>query len=509
MTSRPAHTAAEVRDAEAPLLAAGRGEALMRQAAAGLAAACRRELAAARERVSGARVSVLAGPGNNGGDALFAAANLAARGAAVRVLGLMGRLHDAGAAAARRSGAELVLLSADEARAGELSALRGADLVIDGLLGTGAKPGLRDDLAALLADWQEGAHSAQRVVAVDAPTGVDASTGLADPRCVHADVTVTFGFDKVGLHIGAGADAAGRIEIVDIGLPAPSGPAPLTVLDEGFLDERWPAPEPDDHKYSRGVAGVLAGSERFPGAGVLCSLGAVSAGVGVVRVAGPDAVRSAVLAAAPEAVPGWGRIDALALGSGAPDEDLVAARLREAAEDATRLVVDAGALPVAVQTIAEGTALPAGSVLTPHLGELRGLLTALAEASLLDAEPADPADDPMTALRAAASAMGATVLLKGRRTLISAPDGRLLAPPPGPAALATAGSGDVLAGILAALQAVGARRGLPAEIVAALGVMLHNRAGTAAVRAADLPAAVAAASLRLTAGRAEQKRSRG
>ena len=536
----PAHSAAAVRAAEQPLLDAGRGEALMRTAAAGLATACRRALLAARSRVTGARVVVLAGPGSNGGDALLAAANLAHRGSHVTVAAPLGRLHAEGGRAARRAGVRFLDPAPDstvteatvteatvteaavtEAAVTEAAVLAAeADLVLDGLLGTGARPRLDPPLSTLIRAWQEAVRrrADQIVVAVDVPTGVDATTGECADVHVRADITVTFGGRKAGLHLPGGAEASGRIEFVDLGLSldADRGADPATVVNPTtavnpatasapevwVVDDEdlrgWPRPGSRDHKYTRGVLGVIAGSQQYPGAGVLTSLAAVHAGVGMLRVQGARTVQDAVMARAPEAVTAPGRVQAWTMGSGAPEPHDMMEFLSEAIGTGTPLVLDAGALALlpALLSIA-ATPLPACTVLTPHAGELTELLTRIDdEASDLDRE--DVASDPVHWVRRAAELSGAVVLLKGHRTLIAAPDGRLWAPTPGPPGLATAGSGDVLAGLVGAALATGLRPDLTedpageAAGLAALAVILHNRAGRSARSASGIIEAVAA-----------------
>lgn len=550
----PAYSAAAVRAAEQPLLDAGRGESLMRAAAAGLATACRRALRTARGRVTGARVVVLAGPGNNGGDALFAAANLAHRGAQVTVAAPLGRLHEEGRQAALRAGVQFLKTAAEAETAAEAAVAEAAvlaaeaDLVLDGLLGTGARPRLDPPLSTLIHLWQAAARqrsvqqpgaqqpstshgASQVVVAVDVPTGVDATTGECGDVHVRADITVTFGGRKAGLHLPGGAEASGRIEFVDIGLglhhshdgnpsgddqfsddqlsddhpsngsraasaTTTSGPEVWVVDDADLCD--WPRPGPHDHKYTRGVLGVIAGSQQFPGAGVLTSLAAVHAGVGMLRVQGARTVQDAVVARAPEVVTAPGRVQAWTMGSGAPEPHDMMEFLSEAIGTGTPLVLDAGALALLPALLSVATSpLPACTVLTPHAGELTELLTRIDdEASDLHREDVETV--PVRWVRRAAELTGAVVLLKGHRTLIAAPDGRLWAPAPGPPGLATAGSGDVLAGLVGAALATGLRPDRTddpaggAAVLAALAVILHNRAGRSTRSASGIVEAIAA-----------------
>lgn len=242
--------------------------ALMRRAAAGLASVCARAL----PRVYGAEVVVLAGSGDNGGDALYAGAHLARRGARVRVLAVGSKVHEEGLAALRAAGGGAV---DDEAVVDD------AHLVVDGLVGIGGSGGLRDPHARLAA---RSGISRATVVAVDVPSGVDASTGRVEGAAVRADITVTFGTYKPGLLVDPGASHAGVVEFVDIGL-GPELPEPdVSAVQAGDVADRFPASGAELDKYRRGVLGVAAGSDRFVGAAVLTVGGAVRGGAGMVRL---------------------------------------------------------------------------------------------------------------------------------------------------------------------------------------------------------------------------------
>ncbi|MCT1656724.1 NAD(P)H-hydrate dehydratase [Brevibacterium luteolum] len=483
---RLGYTAAAVREAEAPLLAAGRGEALMRAAAAGLASVCRR-LLSERGQIPGSRVVMLVGAGNNGGDALYAGANLADRGAHVTAVDVFGKQHPAGSAAFISAGGRTEAFSPETA-AVIAAQLRRADLVIDGVLGTGAKPGLPEDLASLIRDWQGSATSGQPatdqfVVAVDVPTGVDASTGACGPTHIRATHTVTFGADKAGLLLPGGADAAGEVTMVDIGLDmSPHVPA-VHVPDDAALATLWPRPQAGDHKYSRGVLGLVAGSARFPGAGVLTASAAVATGVGMLRLLAPAEVTETVLQTYPEVVTDAGRVQAWAIGPGAPDRLTMQHAITAAESQQLPLVIDAGGLSLLTRP------LETSCILTPHAGELAELLARLGTGapsrSQVEAEP-------VTHAVRAAQVLEAIVLLKGNRTIIARPDGTVVAPEPGPATLATAGTGDVLTGILGALLATTAGTDVDLADLAGLAVLMHARAGAHATHASHLPAVLEA-----------------
>ncbi len=274
---RYGHSVAAVRRAEEALMARLPEGALMQRAAAGLAAAGADVLG----RVYGARVVVLTGSGSNGGDALFAAARLLRRGAAgTAVLLAPERAHAAGLAAFRAAGGRVVG-AADGPRA-----VAAADLVFDGITGIGGKGGLRPEAERLAAAAE---HSPAAVLAVDLPSGVDADTGEVTGPAVRADATVTFGTYKPGLLVDPAAERAGALRLVDIGLADELGAPELEALQHADVAALLPRPGGESDKYRRGVVGVAAGSEQYPGAAVLAVSGALRGGAGAVRYSGPGA----------------------------------------------------------------------------------------------------------------------------------------------------------------------------------------------------------------------------
>ncbi|MGK3649981.1 NAD(P)H-hydrate dehydratase [Pseudarthrobacter enclensis] len=489
-----AYTGTQVREAEQPLLAAGLGDVLMQHAAHGLANAVITELRTRGRRLYGGRVLVLVGKGNNGGDGLYAGAFLAARGMRTTAVLTGGAAHPAALAAFRRAGgrAEELTEAAQDGLAAEAAR---ADVVIDAILGTGATGGLRGDAAGLveaLSRELAGADPSGLVVACDLPSGVDADTGNAAGPVLRADLTVTFGAAKAGLLADPGADYAGRVAVVPIGIEEHlPGPA-LRRLEPTDLYRILPHPARRAHKYSRGVLGIVAGSTQYPGAAVLACRGALAAGVGMVRYLGPPAVADLVRQACPEVVCSDGtvadnRVQAWLVGSGmGPGDHEQLARAADAIASGLPVVADAGALP------ALPSRLDPHVVLTPHAGELAALLTRLEgrdDARFGDREAVEAAT--LDAARKAAARTGATVLLKGPATLVAAPEGTVFSQADGTPWLATAGSGDVLAGVIGALLAqAGPGVGLSRSIgisggghwaaLAALGASLHGLAGTAA-----------------------------
>jgi ADP-dependent NAD(P)H-hydrate dehydratase / NAD(P)H-hydrate epimerase len=435
--ARYAHTVDQVRKAEAALMATLPPGTLMQRASAGLSAACASYLGG----VYGAHILVLAGSGDNGGDALFAAARLARRGALVSVMAMGTSTHEAGMEAVRRSGGRLV--DAPPAR---------VDLVLDGIVGIGGVGGLREDAAAVVAQLSA------PIVAVDVPSGIDVDTGEVSGPHVEAALTVTFGTYKVGLLVDPAASAAGAVELVDIGLEPHLGPPAIEALQQDDVRRLLPRPGPEDHKYSRGVVGVRAGSQKFTGAGVLATGAAVRCGLaGMVRYAG--ASEGLVRRQFPEVVVGPGRVQSWVVGSGLGDD--IGAMISEILEQELPTIIDADAL-IRLPDHLEGP-----FVLTPHAGEL---------ASMLMVPRKQVETHMLESARDAARRWGAVVLLKGARSVIASPDGRVRVNSTGVPWLATAGAGDVLAGLIGALLAAG----LSPFDAAAAGAFIHGAAATLA-----------------------------
>jgi len=457
-----AYAAERVRSAEQALMATLDEGELMGRAAWGLAQVCRARLS---ER-DGAAVVGLVGPGNNGGDTLHALAHLADTGAdCVALVGDWG--VPLGEQAAWEAAGVRVLGPADEWQA----ALGGAELVVDGVLGIGGRPGLSDQAAA----WVDAIGDDAYVVSVDLPSGQDPAGETASDTGVFADETVTFGVAKPVHLLPATEPAVGRLTVVDIGL-AVEGAADVERLDFADLPRLWPVPGAGDDKYSRGVLGVVAGGEGFTGAAVLCCTAAVEAGVGMVRYVGTPAPTALVRAAVPEAVLGVGRVQAWVIGPGLDvDAEGDSARAQVAAAQAALagdepVLLDAGGLDL-VTGPREATTL-----LTPHAGELARLLGRLTGRQV---SRADVVAAPVRRAREVADLTGATVLLKGSTTLVVPPTaaGRpVRSQADAPPWLATAGAGDVLAGLVGTLLAAG----LDPLDAGSLGALVH---GVAADRA--------------------------
>lgn len=425
----------------------------------------------ARYAVGGARVTVLAGRGNNGGDALVVARVLASRGARVRCLTLATEADASDDTAAnlallRRLGDEGVRVEVVPFESVAQAANAEADLVVDGLLGIGVSGELREPVAALCA-WIS--RQDAPVVALDVPSGLDATTGRAADGTARAALTVTFGALKAGLVLGDGPQVAGEVVAAEIGIPeAEIGRAAVAHrASDAWVADRLPRRAADAQKYTAGTALCVVGSRAYTGAAVLSTRAAYRAGAGAVLAGTPESARATIDAvnaevmvdAQPETDAGTlaeaaldgllGRAetaDAVLVGCGLGKDPetqrLVRALVREVEAP---LVLDADGLNAfagAADALAERAA---PLVLTPHLGELRRLL----------GDDAFTPDDRVEAVRRLAERWGAVLLLKGMPSVVGTPDGRVFVGPPGEPALATAGTGDVLAGTTVGLMAQG------------------------------------------------------
>ena len=498
--------------------------------------------------ISGAPVLLLVGGGHNGADTLLAGGLLSHSGCAVTAVLATEHPHPVALEEARSHGVTVYGAgyrsdgaedwdSAEAVAAVEAFLARGG-LVLDGLTGIGATGPLRPDAVALITPLVAAGAPGRRplrVIAVDLPSGTGVDDGTVDGPVLAADCTVTFTCLKGCLCLPPARHLCGAVEVVPLGLPSPtSRPIARRPVDGAlgdYLTRVVPEPGANDHKYTRGVVGLWAGSETYPGAAVLAANGAVLAGAGMVRLTAPRRVEDLVLAARPEVVPAAGRSQALVLGPGvAPADTVRADKLREvlrptlapardsgggrvadgartgeeaadsaagAAPAGAPAVVDAGALSILTELLDEGLRCTPRHVLTPHAGEAAALLTALADSETPEGTARQWNRErveahPAHAVREICRLSGATVLLKGATTLIAAPHHPLVSVDSGPGWMATAGSGDVLAGVLGAVLAGAAARwereagcaaagadsaqGVLVDSVAA-GVRLHALAG--------------------------------
>ncbi|MFE7356307.1 NAD(P)H-hydrate dehydratase [Streptomyces sp. NPDC057543] len=491
---RTAYSVQTVRAAERALMARLPDGALMQRAAAGLAAACA-DVLRRRGRVYGARVVLLVGSGDNGGDALYAGARLARRGAGVRaVLTSPGRAHEGGLAALLAAGGSVAGgdgdTTGDSDMAGDAFAAAWdghVDLVVDGITGIGGRGGLRPEAAALVRAFEA---TGAAFVAVDLPSGVEADTGEVLGDAVRADATVTFGTYKPGLLIDPAAGLAGALHLVDIGLGPELPDVPgMEALQYADLAALLPVPGSESDKYRRGVVGIVAGSARYPGAAVLAVSGALRGGAGAVRYVGPGA--GAVIARHPETLvhagppSKAGRVQAWVVGPGLGDGADAVEAVRDVLETDVPALVDADGLRLLDATAVRARTAP--TLLTPHAGEA---------AALLGVPREEVEAGRLAAVRELAARFRATVLLKGSTTLVATDAGStpVRVNPTGTSWLATAGSGDVLSGLTGSLLAAG----LAPRDAASAGAYLHGLAARhasdgAPVAAQDVAEAIPAA----------------
>lgn len=454
----------------------------------------------ARHPVTGQRVHVLVGTGNNGGDGLVAARHLAAAGAIVTVY-----LHRPRVAETDVNYAKLLAMGVE--MSGETAVSHqntiAADILIDALLGTGVTRPIAGRMAELLRAIQKSGFlqkpdflGSPTIVAVDCPSGLNCDTGALDPLAMTADLTVTFGAAKRGHFRFPGAAACGQLRIADIGIP-PTLPAiadvPLTLAD-GAMGRGLLPPRPQfGHKGTFGTALIAAGSNRYWGAPLLAGRAAYRVGVGIVALAVPAAIRAAMATGLPEAtyplvqdeavfspatvdlLLNGRRADALLVGPGISEEaGAFMDALLAHADALPPLVVDADGLNLLATLPNWAQKLPPNSILTPHPGEMARLM-GVPLADLLT-------QDRVMVAQAMAQKWGHTVLLKGAYTVIAAADGRVTLLPFANPLLGVAGSGDVLAGAIVGLLAGQGRggageRGSGGWDVAVLAAYLHGLAG--------------------------------
>jgi hydroxyethylthiazole kinase-like uncharacterized protein yjeF len=443
---RLVYSVAAIRAAEERYLSTLPPGTLMRRAANGLARRCALTLG----KVYGSRVLLLVGSGDNGGDTLLAGALLAERGAQVSAM-LTGRAHEQGMAAFRAAGGRVVPAFPKR-----------VDLIVDGLVGIGARGPLREDAAALIRQLPSA-----KVIAVDVPSGVDVDTGEVPGAALHADITVAFGALKPAHVTGDAVAYCGQIELVDIGLgPWLQGPPAVKVADAHDVANWWPAPGIDSDKYTRGVVGLATGSYGYPGAALLSVAGAVAGPTGLVRYAGNafEAVAAAFpsVVVAPRVVDSM-RVQAWVCGCGLGTDDQSQTELRAVLASPLPAVLDADALTMLVDGSLAGhlRGRDAPTILTPHDREYARLAGEM------------PGPDRVAAAQKLAVWTNSVVVLKGHRTVIAAPNGESWVNPTGHPSLATGGTGDVLAGLLGSLVAAG----VPALRAAVMACFVHGQAG--------------------------------
>lgn len=440
-------------------------------------------------------VAVLVGPGSNGGDGLVAARRLCSRGWRVEAyMCIPRRTPDPKLDAAVREGVKVI--GADEDRdMTRLRALLGvAGVVVDAVLGTGRSRPIEGGLETKLRFLAEARakRPEMRLVAVDVPTGLDADSGEADPACAAADLTVSLGFHKVGLLTPSGADVAGEVTVADIGLGEDlASDVVVELMTDAWAGRHLPGRPLASHKGTFGRALVVAGSRNYVGAAHLAAMGAYRAGAGLVTLAVPESLCEPLSAAAPEPTylplpeeaPGIvspdatpillqavTEYDALLIGCGL-GTSTEARRLVEAvlysARDLPTTVVDADGINILSLTRSDDMPwwklFGGPAILTPHPGEM---------GRLREDSPTEPVGRVDLA-RESADSWDKVIVLKGAHTVVASPGGGVMVSPFANPGLATAGTGDVLAGVIAGLLA----QGLPLAHAASVGVYLHGAAG--------------------------------
>lgn len=482
-------TAAEMRGLERAAVEAGIPEAQLMEEA-GLAVA--QEAWMLLGTLDGRRIIVLVGPGNNGGDGLVAARHLVDWGAEVLVYVPRRRKDESLLEPLVEREATIVAGEDDPDGALLDTMLAGCELVIDALLGIGQKRPLdpAEPLSITLAKVGEARRGFRppKVLAVDLPTGMDSDSGAIDPLSVPADLTVTFGLPKVGMYQAPASGIVGRVQVIDIGIPkAAQDAVKLELMTARQARESLPVRPEDANKGTFGRVLVVGGSRRYVGAPRLAAEAAYRAGAGLVTIACPAenvaAIAGGLVEATylPQVSDGEGLTVAAAaaieselaafravvlgpgLGNTEGSRELVA-RLTGRLAGLAGTVIDADALNALATMPDAVTRIPSNAILTPHPGEM---------ARLLGSSVDDVQARRLEVARQAASRFGCVVVLKGAHSVIAGPDGRTALSPYANPLLATAGSGDVLGGMIGGYLA----QGLGPFEAACLAVYLHAATG--------------------------------
>lgn len=479
-------TADQMREIEARSETAGVStDILMENAGLAVARAARRMLG----HLTGVPILALIGPGNNGADGLVTARHLQRWGADVTAYLCRERASpDPKLDAAIDVGVSIISAPNDPGLSRLKASLSYSHLVIDAILGTGRARPIEGAFKDILTTLHEARSSNSRLhlLAMDLPTGLNSDTGAVDPACVPSDLTVSLGYPKRGHLAFPGAEYTGILETADIGLPTGlDSDVKLYLINRDWAANAIPPRPSDSHKGTYGRAMIVAGSRNFLGAAYLAATAATRVGAGLVTIAIPESLIPSVASKAteptflplPESSPGIVANDATQLildSLGGYSALLVGCGLGQAAE--TRQVVeelllsdaplpptavDADGLNTLAQTSDWWKLWPADAILTPHPGEMARLTSASARS------------DRLTITQQSASAWNKTVILKGAYTVVAAPNDNVMLSPYSNPGLATAGTGDVLAGAIVGLLSQGANL----ENAASLGVYLHGEAG--------------------------------
>jgi NAD(P)H-hydrate epimerase len=440
-----------------------------------------RASAALAGRRYGTRVAIVCGKGNNGGDGFVAARLLHQQGLAVTCLLLADESEYKGDAAAHL---RAMIRAGVRPEPFESGLLDTSDVIVDAIFGTGFRGRVEGPAAKAIEAINS---SGSRVLSVDIPSGVAGETGAVDGPAVEADATVAIAAQKAGTVLHPGAGHAGRVEVVDIGIEP--GDVSLHLAEPSDIRTMIPTRSADAHKRSTGSVLVLAGSDGMSGAALLTCRGAARMGAGYVTLVSTAYVDDAKKTRIPEAVSrivsghselgpevltefasDFQRADAVALGPGLGTGPRQRA-LVEAALGTVEvpLVLDADALNVLAEDTAPLGKRTYATVITPHPGEM---------AALLGLSGGEVQADRVGVARRAAADLGCVVVLKGAGSLVADPEGRVVVNPTGGPELATAGTGDVLTGVIGTLLA----EGLDPVSAATTGVFVHGLAGTVAGR---------------------------
>jgi hydroxyethylthiazole kinase-like uncharacterized protein yjeF len=503
-------TVAQMRELERRAVESGVSEDSLMETA-GLTAA--RRLAQITDGVRGKRIVVLVGSGNNGGDGMVAARYLADWGGLVTLYMTSGRRRDDKFEDCRARHVRVVEALDDIGHLELASYVSFADVVVDAVLGIGNDRPFSDSLRLVFEEVArlKSEQPRLRYVALDVPSGLHADTGEIDEACFPASTTLTLGAPKIGLYLFPGAAYVGNVEVLNIGLPGDIDSGfHLELCDQAAVASLVPTRPLDGHKGSFGDLLVVAGSRRFIGAPILATTAAYRAGAGLVTLAAPDTASQlagpqlaeqvhlplpetpdghATAAAAGQVRAAADQSDAMVIGPGLGDVEsirlLLQALLLTEPNLQTPAVIDADALNALSQTYHWWESLKTPSVLTPHPGEMGRLMG--------QTVPQVQGRRVETARRAAEE-WGQVVVLKGAHTVIASPNGHTAISPFANPALASAGTGDVLAGIIGALLA----QGLAPYDAARLGVYVHaaaasrvsRRIGSSGLLASDLHAEI-------------------
>lgn len=460
--------------------------------------ACVEVLASRIPALSGKRVAVVCGKGNNGGDGFVIARHLLNRGCVVQVV-LLGRKRDVGGDARTNLGIILRLLRTyrpmltffEVPPKGPFPRLSSPDVIIDAVLGTGFSGALRG-LYAKAVDWINRQHSF--VLSVDIASGVNASTGEVEERAVKADLTVTMGLAKIGHYVGRGCDQSGDVVVVDIGIPGAfmaHAQRPVQRVHSEDVRSIMPPRERTAHKYSVGKVLIVAGSRSFTGAPTLCALSALRSGVGAVVLAAPRSIAhilakklteviilgldetpdgTIALSAFDELAERLSWADVVVVGPGLSRNDQTDRLVQSVVSEARRpLVIDADGLNALAGNVRLVRRRKDPTILTPHSGELARLTGE--SASAIERMRVESA-------RKAARSLQSVLVLKGAPTVTARPDGTVFVNSTGNPGMATIGSGDVLTGVCAGVCAQGAA----ADAAAFASVYLHGLAGDLAAQ---------------------------